>query len=589
MARKILRGIPVSVGIAIGKGFFFNRRKGFVTPRLVIPKEKVQQEINRLKQAIATVEQELKELVGKIPAELKEHEAILNSHLMILKDKKLFGEAQKIIAHQQINAEWAIEKAVFKLKAIFQKIDNEYIRQRMQDINLVADKVSAVLLGSQLQVPHISERAILLAHDVAPSDFTSIEVDKIMAFATVLGGKTSHAGIMARSLQIPAVVGVEHLESYAIDGEVIILDGFEGKIILNPSEQELAEYTQLSYRFEDYQKTISKYRHLPAETIDGYQVRILANVEMFEEVSVVKERGGEGIGLYRTEYGFLNRNQLPDEEELVEEYLDLASIMYPLPVVIRTLDIGADKTSSIFSSIEETNPALGLRGIRFCLKYKSLFRTQLRAILRASVVGNLSIMFPMISGLHELLEVKKFLAQVQEELKKEGLEYNPELPLGIMIELPSAVLIADLLAQEVDFFSIGTNDLIQYSLGIDRTSKYVSYLYQPLHPAIVRSIKHVVDVAHRAGIEVSLCGELSADPFCVPILMGMEVDSLSLTPQAIPGIKRVVRQASMENCKELLQTVLNLKDVKESNRVVREKIFSQFPEELTFYSSLIGD
>lgn len=587
MARKVVGGIPVSSGIAIGKAFFLNRRRGLVRPRLAIAKSEVESEIKRLEEAIAKVAKEMEEVRQKIPTELKEHEAILNSHLMILQDEKLFGQAKKIIKEQKINAEWAIEKAVFELEKIFNALDNEYIRQRLQDVNLVADKVVSLLLGTQKTLPKISSRVILLAHDLAPTDTVLLEVDKIMAFATTMGGKTSHAGIMARSLQIPAVVGVEGLEENVQDGDLIILDGFEGKILIEPSEEELTRYTDLRYQFESYQSTIMRYCHLPAETIDGYQVKVFANIELFEEVTSVIDKGGEGIGLYRTEYSFLNRSSLPDEDQLFEEYRDLASIMYPCQVTIRTLDIGSDKVDHLFGQIEEANPALGLRGIRFCQKYKNIFRTQLRAILRASVVGNIAIMFPMISGLHELKEVKKFYYQIQEELKREGFDFNPRMPLGVMIELPGAVLISDLLAREVDFFSIGTNDLIQYSLGIDRTNKHVSYLYQPLHPAVLRSIKHVVDAGHRAGIEVSLCGEVAADPFCVPILMGMEVDSISLTPQAIPGIKRIIRQASMQECKDLLKKVLASDDVSTSNRIVREMIFSRFPEELTFYTSLV--
>lgn len=589
MARKIIGGIPVSSGVAIGKAFFLNRRKGSIKPRLAIFDAEVSKEIERLEHAILVVRQEMEEVKSKIPPELKEHEAILNSHLMILQDEKLFGRAKEIIQKQHINAEWAIEKSVFELEKIFNALDNEYIKQRIQDIHLVAEKVCAVLIGSQKTIPKISERVILLAHDLSPTDTVLLEVDKIMAFATALGGKTSHAGIMARSLQIPAVVGVEELEENIFDGELIILDGFEGKILIDPSEEELTKYTDLKYQFESYQALITRYCHLPAETIDGYQIRVFANIELFEEVTSVIDNGGEGIGLYRTEYSFLNRTDLPDEDELFEEYRDLASIMYPKPVIIRTLDIGADKVDNLFGQMEEANPALGLRGIRFCQKYKNIFRTQLRAILRAGVVGNLSIMFPMISGLHELQEVKKFYRQIQDELAKEGLDFNPDIPLGIMIELPAAVLIADLLAREVDFFSIGTNDLIQYALGIDRTNKHVSYLYQPLHPAVIRSIKHVVDAGHKAGIEVSLCGEVASDPFCVPILMGMEVDSISLTPRSIPGIKRIIRQASMEECKELLNKVLNSHDVFESNKIVRDMIFSRFPEELTFYTSLVDD
>jgi len=589
MAKKVLSGIPVSSGVAIGKAFFLNRDSKASLPRMSISAGNVPNEKERLLTAFDAALQELDEIRQKIPSELKEHAAIIDSHLMILKDEKFKQGALKYIQEKMINAEWALEKTVADIGKAFSRIDDEYIRQRIQDVRLVADRVQDALRGKTKDIGSISQRVILLAHDLSPADTIALQVDKIMAFATTMGGKTSHAGIMARSLQIPAVVGVEGLEEDIEDGQLIILDGFHGRIIIGPTEEELAEFADIKYQFEAYQSLISKCCHLPAETIDGYQVQVLANIELFEEVAAVIDHGGEGIGLYRTEYSYLNRETLPTEEELFEEYRDLAAIMHPRKVIIRTLDLGADKIAKHFGSLEEANPALGLRAIRFCLKHRQLFKAQLRAILRASVVGNISIMFPLISGLQELQEVKEFYFQIQEELRKENIPFNEHMPIGIMIEVPGSVLIADILAKEVDFFSIGTNDLIQYSLGIDRTNKHVSYLYQPLHPAILRSIKHVVDAAHEAGIEVSLCGEVAADPFCVPILMGMQVDSLSLNPQAIPGIKRIIRRATMEECKQLLKQVIDSDTVARSNKLVREMIYNRFPEELMFYTSLIDE
>jgi phosphotransferase system enzyme I (PtsI) len=428
-----------------------------------------------------------------------------------------------------------------------------------------------------------------LAHDLTPADTIELEVNKIMAFATSMGGKTSHAGILARSLQIPAIVGTESLESHVPDGSLIILDGFHGRILLEPSERELAEYTDLQYRFEAYQSETIRECHYPGETVDGFQVEVLANIELFEEVAAVLDYGGEGVGLFRTEYSYMNRKTFPTEQELTEQYQDLAAILAPSKTVIRTLDLGADKIMPMIGSLEEANPAMGLRAIRFCLAHRNLFKTQLRAILRASAQGNISIMFPMISGVQELHEVLAVFRSVQDDLRREKIPFDEDIPVGIMIELPGAVMVADMLANEVDFFSIGTNDLIQYCLGIDRTNKHVSYLYQPLHPAVLRSIKFVVDAGHRAGISVSLCGEVAADPFCIPILLGMQIDSISLNPQAIPGIKRIIRQTTMEECKDLLRVVLESDSVAVNNRLVREMIFKRFPEELMFYTSLLED
>lgn len=589
MPSRTLCGIPVSAGVAIGRAYYLNKCHFSGTARHTVADSIVPQEVERLEMAFEAARSDLERIHALVPEDLKEHGAIIQSHLMMLKDPKFRKRALDHISTTKINAEWALERAVGDIEEIFAAIQDEYLRQRMQDVRLVAERVLSKLVGHTAAVQNIRHRAILLAHDLTPADTIELEVTKIMAFATAQGGKTSHAGILARSLQIPAVVGVEGLGDDLPEGSIIILDGFNGRIILDPDEDELARYTELQAQFESYQATIMRSCHLPAETIDGYRIGVFANIELFEEVVAVNDNGGEGIGLYRSEYNYISRSSMPTEGELTEIYMDMASLVAPKKLVIRTLDVGADKLMVRMQGPTEANPALGLRAIRYCLKHRDVFRTQLRAILKASVLGNVSIMFPMISGLQELLEVKKFYREVQREMHAEGICFNEDIPIGIMIEVPSAVITADFLAREVDFFSIGTNDLIQYSLGIDRTNKDVSYLYQPLHPAIVRSIKWVVDSAHRAGIEVSLCGELAADPFCIPVLMGMQVDSISLGPHAIPGIKRIIRQASMEECHVLLKQVMASQTVARNNTLVREMIFRRFPEELMFYASLQDD
>jgi phosphotransferase system enzyme I (PtsI) len=588
MPSRTLYGIPVSAGIAIGRAYFLNKSHFSGTVRQTVADEDVPREKERLNRAFDAALQDLERILSVVPEDLKEHSAIIESHLMMLRDQKFRKRALDHIEQAKVNAEWALERAVGDLQEVFSAIADEYLRQRMQDVRLVAERILGKLVGGGAGLTAITHRAILLAHDLSPADTIELDVNKIMAFATAQGGKTSHAGILARSLQIPAVVGVEGLGDDVAEGTIIILDGFHGRIILEPDEEELARYTDLQVQFESYSATIMRSCHLPAETIDGYRVQVLANIELFEEVVAVNDNGGEGVGLFRSEYSYLSRDGMPSEEELTEIYMDMASLVAPRKLVIRTLDVGADKLLRL-QTAAEPNPALGLRAIRYCLRHREVFRTQLRAILKASVLGNVSIMFPMISGLQELIEVKKFYREVQREMFAEGICFREDMPVGIMVEVPSAVITADFLAREVDFFSIGTNDLIQYSLGIDRTNKDVSYLYQPLHPAIVRSIKWVVDSAHRAGIEVCLCGELAADPFCIPVLMGMQVDSISLGPHAIPGIKRIVRQASMEECSALLKQVMTSHSVARNNKLVREMIFRRFPEELMFYSSLVDE
>ena len=587
MADKIISGIPVATGISIGKAFFVNRNHKAHLPRQTVAAEQVPGEIAQLYEAFEAVEVELSTIREQVPAELKDYGLLIDTHILMLKDPKLRGSAEEYVKTLGLNAAWALEKAVADQEIAFGAIDDPYIRERMQDVRVVADKVQAKLIGHEPDLSAMEGRAIIMAHDLSPADTVELQVDKIMGFATVRGGKTSHTGIMARSLNIPALVGVEKLEDFVNDGDLVIIDGLSGKIVVNPNESELEDYNERAAYFEEYTRKIKRHCQLPAETFDGSRVAVHANIELVEEVASVIDNGGEGIGLYRTEYAYLNRTDLPTEEELADKYIDLAAIMSPRKVVFRTLDLGADKFISAYGELNETNPAMGLRAIRFCLKNPQLFKTQLRAILRASAYGNVSLMFPMISGVREVRQAKAWLAQAKAELRREGVEYDPDMPVGIMIELPAAVMIAEYLAQEVDFFSIGTNDLIQYSIGVDRTNHHVSYLYQPLHPATLRTIKLVVDAAHQAGIEVSLCGEVASDPFCVPILLGMGIDSISLTPQAIPGIKRIIRQTNMHDCRKLLKDVLECRTVSRINKLVMDNIFKHFPDEVTFFSSLL--
>ncbi len=587
MSGRTITGIPVASGIAIGKAIFVNRSHKATLLRQTVASSLVEKEVERLENAFAVTEAELADIRSQVPDELKDYKMLIDTHLLMLKDPQLKGTAGEYIRTLSLNAEWALEKAVADQEAKFGAIDDPYIRERMQDVRVVSDRVQSKLAGRSNDFKAMQGRFIIMAHDLSPADTVAMEVDKIMAFATVQGGKTSHTGIMARTLGIPAVVGVPDLQKKVSDGDLVIIDGISGKIIVNPGEDVLADYNERAAKFEEYSRKIKRRCQLPAETLDGFRVQVFANIELVEEVAAVLDNGGEGIGLYRTEYAYMNRTTLPTEDELTEKYSELASIMSPRKVVFRTLDLGADKFMAHYGELNEPNPAMGLRAIRFCLKHPQLFKSQLRAILRASAHGNVAIMFPMISGIKEVRQAKAWLAQAKAELRREGVEYDPDMPIGIMIELPAAVMVAEFLAQEVDFFSIGTNDLIQYSIGVDRTNRHVSYLYQPLHPATLKSIKLVVDAAHQAGIEVSLCGEVASDPFCVPLLMGMGIDSLSLTPQAIPGIKRIIRQTQMRECRNLLREVMQCRTVHRINSLVMDSIFKSYPEELTFFASLL--
>ncbi|MFW6324364.1 MAG: phosphoenolpyruvate--protein phosphotransferase, partial [Desulfovibrionales bacterium] len=417
MAKTVLTGIPVSAGISIGKAMFLNRGRFELSQRQTIADPFLDQEIVRLQEAFHEAEKELSAIRDKIPPELREHASIVDSHLMIIKDPKLRNAAIEYTKKLSINAEWALDKAIGDLEKVFSAIEDEYIRDRIQDVRLAAERVKSHLGGNEDELKPITSRVNLVAHDLTPADTIVLQVDKIMGFVTALGGKTSHVGILARSLQIPAVVGVDMLEENIEDGQLIIIDGLHGRVILDPGEEELSEFADLKYQFEDYQANTIRCCHLPGETIDGYRIQVLANIELFEEVAAVIDNGGEGIGLYRTEFTFVNRTTMPSEEDLFEEYRDLASILSPNKLIIRTFDLGGDKFKFGEGVLEESNPAMGLRAVRYCLRNPDFFKLQLRAILRASMFGNVSLMFPMISGVHELDEAKRILDEAKEELQ----------------------------------------------------------------------------------------------------------------------------------------------------------------------------
>ncbi|MCF8104628.1 MAG: phosphoenolpyruvate--protein phosphotransferase [Desulfohalobiaceae bacterium] len=587
MSARFLKGVPVSAGISIGQAYLLGEDHYCLIPRQNISADLVSHEVERLEQAFDKALEELKKVRETIPVEQSEHVAILDVHIMILRDPKLRSTTKRYIEDMHLNAEWALEKGVAEIEKKFEAIDDDYFRARAQELRLLTRRVKNQLVGNPEPVKPITSRVILLANNLTPADTAELDASKIMAFATVQGGRTSHVAILARTLEIPAVVGVEGLLSSVEDGQIIIVDGLQGQIVVGPDDDELTKYSDLQYQFEHYRQEVMRHRDLPALTTDGHRVQVFANIELFEEVSAVFDYSGEGVGLYRTEYSYLNRSDLPSEEELFEEYRDLASILAPRKLIIRTLDAGGDKIGQGFEHLEEDNPALGLRAVRFCMRYQDIFKTQLRAILRAACLKNVSLMFPMISGTSELREAKAILEEVKSELRSGGIRFGEETPVGIMMELPSAVMIADILAKEADFFAIGTNDLIQYSLGIDRTNRFVAHLYQPLHPALIRSLKFIVDAGRKQGIEVSMCGEMASDPYCLPVLVGMGVHCLSLNPQAIPGIKKILRNLSYKECAALLEEVLQSDSVSRNNKLIRETIFKKFPDELMFYSSML--
>jgi len=492
----------------------------------------------------------------------------------------LRDETIKMIQEQLVNTEWALKVTLDKISEAFDAIEDEYLKERKEDIKHVVERILQNLIGSDpRKVEDLEKDVIVVAHDLSPADTIQLNLQRVIGIVTDIGGKTSHTAIVSRSLEIPAVVGLEEVTASVVGGETIIIDGIEGVVIVDPSPSTIKTYHIKQRHYRYLERELFKYATLNAETQDGHHLTLQANIELIEEVPSAIQYGAEGIGLYRTEYLYLNRKTLPDEEEHFQVYKKLVEEMAPYSVTIRTLDLGGDKFSSHIELAEQVNPAMGLRAIRFCLMEQEIFKAQLRGILRASTYGKVKILLPMISGVEELQEVKAILDEVKKKLRARGVEFDPEIPLGVMIEIPSAAITADILAREVDFFSIGTNDLIQYSLAIDRGNKYVSYLYEPLHPAIVRHIKGVVDLAHKGGIDVGICGEMAADPLYTLIFLGLGLDELSMHPIAIPRVKKVLRRSTRTEGEGLLKEVLQFSTAKETEYFIRKEMAERFPED----------
>jgi phosphotransferase system enzyme I (PtsI) len=582
---KILQGIGASPGIAIGKAYLLQRDRIPVPQYRLAEERAVEAECRRFEEAVVQAERELEEIKRKVHPDFKEHAYILDAHQMILRDHLVFDETLRIIRSERLNAQWALIRALFRTHELFDSLDDPYIRGRVADIDHVGERVLRNLAGSSHgNLDSIRERVIVVAHDFSPADAAQLQVERTLGLVTDMGGPTSHTSIIARSLGIPTVVGAERATRAVQTGDLLIIDGTSGLVIINPGDEEISSYYELQEDLERYLKEIRRKAQLPAKTLDGYLVHVEGNIELLEEVVAVKDNGAEGVGLYRTEFLFMNRPDLPDEETLYYDYRELAEILAPQCVTIRTLDLGAEKLSAWFPRVQEPNPALGLRAIRFCFRHQELFRMQLRAILRASASArNIRLMFPLISGVGELRETRKILRDVQGELRRARIPFDEAMPVGIMMEIPSAVAVADLLAKDADFFSIGTNDLIQYSLAIDRVNEHVAYLYEPLHPGVLRLIKQVVDAGHRAGIPVTLCGEMAGEPLYTPILLGMELDNLSMNPQAAPRVKNLIRRSRIDECRAFLARALQLGTAGEIGEMLHAMVAKKFPEELKYF------
>ena len=577
--QRRLEGIPASPGIIIGKAHLVDKSRVKILYQYLVDEKQLDREVERFRGALHTEEEKLLKLRDLMPKRVKENAFILDSHLMILKDSMLVGSTIKRILNEKINAEWALKESLEEIRDVFEQINDEYLRSRITDVENVTERILRNLSGeTKPGLNEIRERMIIVAHDLSPVDTTELNISKVMGFITDIGGRTSHTAIMAQALEIPAVVGLESATDFVQEGDLLIVDGNTGEVVINPDDRAIILYQEKQLQREKYKSAIARISHLPAETLDGHKVAVMANIEFLEEVAATKDYGGEGIGLYRTEFLYLRSKGFPNEEELFEDYREVVEIIGPAPVIIRTLDLGGDTFASDLEIPKEINPALGLRAIRLCLKEPEIFRSQLRAILRASAYGKAKVMFPMISGLQEVIDAKEILGQVKAELDSQGVKYDPDIETGIMIEVPSAVVVADMLAQHVDFFSIGTNDLIQYALAIDRVNEHVAYMYQPFHPAILKMIHQVVEAGKNAGIPVSLCGEMAGDPLCVPILLGLGIGELSMNARAIPLVKKLIRSISLKEAQEDFETVTGLSTASEVRAYILERMKKLLPE-----------
>ena len=572
-----LTGIPASPGVAIGRVFPVDRRRARV-PRFHIPPEEVDSEVKRLDAAVKESVDQLQQIRQSLGE--GEQGDILDAHRMMANDPTLLEGSKGLIREELLNAEWAVRRFVRDLS---EKLGSDgYLAERRADLDEVGDRIVHNLIGEKpITVSLPTEEVVIVAYDLPTAEAAVLLASgKVKGLVTDFGSKTSHTAILARALEVPCVVGAGQASEIARPGDVIALDGSTGEVLLSPDPEEVQRFETAGAVTRSREAALLGDRDLPAETVDGRRVTLFANIEFPEEVPSVLAHGGEGVGLYRTEFLYLNREELPSEEEHYRAYTSILERMQGRPVTIRTLDLGGDKLPLGHRS-HEPNPALGLRAIRFTLKHPQLFRTQVRAMLRASVRGKLQIMLPMIAAVDELREAKAQIESIRQELLREGTGVDEKIPIGIMLETPAAALAADRLARECDFFSIGTNDLIQYSLAIDRSNRDVAYLYRPLHLGVMRLIQASVDGAKQSGIECAMCGEMAGDPTYALVLLALGLDNLSMNPADIPKVKRVIRSSALADAKQLLAEAMAFSSHDEIERYVLEQMRQRFPQLFT--------
>ena len=570
---KVFRGIGVSCGVCRGPIVVVGGRN-LKIPNYRVGEAEVDREIQRFRQALVETRGDLKKIQRQLRRRIGTNEArIFDAHLLVLEDQPILDQVVQLIGEEKVNVEAAFDRVTQKFAAALDAIEDDYLGERAGDMRDVAYRVISNLLGRRADpLGDLREPSIVIGHDLSPSIAALFNRKMVLGFATDVGSPTSHTAILARSLQLPAVVGLRDAARRLHSGQDALLDGYSGAVILRPSEQTLFEYGQAARQHKDFENELASIRDLPGETLDREKIQLTANIDHPDEAEDVGKFGAEGVGLFRTEYLFINRAELPDEDQQFEAYRKVATALADSPLFVRTLDLGAEKMADLFPNFEEANPALGVRAIRFSLQHKEMFKIQIRAILRASAYGRIRLLYPMISSVDELREANCLLDVCRNELRREGVPFDEKIPVGTMIETPAAVMIADVLAREVDFFSIGTNDLIQYGSAVDRMNERVAHLYEPTHPGILRLIQRVVDASREANLPVSVCGEMAGYPLLIPLLIGLGIRHLSASAPLIPLVKHLIRNLELPAAAALAEEALSSKSGAEVEAACRRLV-----------------